>query len=119
MTNSRPLQVLENFNRYPGQICISTITLTELIHGVEKSNGPGHNLRVLQDFIGRLTVLEFGIEAAGHYGNIRTVLERMGTPISVNDLYIASHARSEALTLVTNNTKEFQRIEGLRLENWI
>ena len=76
-------------------------------------------MRVLQDFIGRLTVLEYGIEAAGHYGNIRTVLERMGTPISVNDLYIASQARSEASTLVTKNTKGFRRIEGLRLDNWI
>ena len=98
---------------------ISSITLAELIHGVEKSARPDHNLRQVEDFTSRLTVLEYGNKAAAHYGDIRTVLERKGTPISVNDLHIAGHVRSEGLTLVTNNLKEFERVEALRLDNWV
>jgi tRNA(fMet)-specific endonuclease VapC len=64
-------------------------------------------------------MLEYGYKAAAHYGDIRAALERKGAPIGVNDLHIAGHARSEGLTLVTNNLKEFERVEGLRLENWV
>jgi len=115
----RPPEVLATFNQHAGQLCISSITLAELIHGVEKSARPDHNLRQVEDFISRLTVLEYGNKASAHYGNIRAVLERKGTPIGVNDLHIAGHARSEGITLVTNNMKEFERVEGLRLENWV
>ena len=115
----RPPEVLATFNQHAGQLCISSITLAELIHGVEKSAKPDHNLRQVEDFISRLTVLVYGIKASAHYGNIRAVLERKGTIIGVNDLHIAGHARSEGVTLVTNNMKEFERVEGLRLENWI
>ena len=100
-------------------MCISSITLAELLHGVEKSAKPEHNLQQVEDFVSRLTVLEYGNKAAAHYGDIRTVLEREETPIGVNEFHIASHARSEGLTLVTNNFNEFQRVAGLRLENWI
>jgi len=115
----RPPEVLSIFNQHAGQLCISSITLSELMHGVEKSVKVDHNLRQVEDFISRLTVLEYGNKAAAHYGNIRAVLERTGKPIGVNDLHIAGHARSEGLTLVTNNLKEFNRVEGLRLENWV
>ena len=115
----RPPEVLATFNQHVGQLCISSITLAELIHGVEKSAKADHNLRQVEDFISRLTVLEYGSKAAAHYGNIRAMLERKGTPIGVNDLHIAGHARSEGVTLVTNNMKEFERVEGLRLENWV
>ena len=115
----RPPEVLATFNQHADQLCISSITLAELIHGVEKSARPDHNLRQVEDFISRLTVLEYGNKASAHYGNIRAVLERKGTPIGVNDLHIAGHARSEGITLVTNNMKEFERVEGLRLENWV
>ncbi|MCP4045631.1 MAG: type II toxin-antitoxin system VapC family toxin [Gammaproteobacteria bacterium] len=115
----RPQEVLATFNQHAGQLCISSITLAELIHGVEKSAKPDHNLRQVEDFISRLTVLEYGTKASAHYGNIRAVLERKGTPIGINDLHIAGHARSEGMTLVTNNMKEFERVEGLRLENWV
>ena len=80
---------------------------------------PEHNLQQVEDFVSRLTVLEYGNKAAAHYGDMRAVLERKGTPIGVNDLHIAGHARSEGLTLVTNHFKEFERVAGLRLENWI
>ena len=115
----RPLSVLEVFNRHAGQMCISSITLAELFHGAEKSSKPDHNLRQIEDFVSRLEVLEYGSKAASHYGDIRTVLERKGTPIGVNDLHIAGHARSEGLTLVTNNLREFERVDALRLDNWI
>lgn len=115
----RPIDVLESFNRHAGQMCISSITLAELLHGVEKSAIPEHNLRQVEDFVSRLEVLEYGSKAAAHYGDIRAELERKGSPIGVNDLHIAGHARSEGLILVSNNLQEFERVEALRLENWI
>lgn len=115
----RPVEVLNTFNQSAGQLSISSVTLAELIHGVEKSARPEHNLRQVEDFVSRLLVLDYGQKAAAHYGDMRAVLERKGTPIGVNDLHIAGHARSEGLTLVSNNLKEFQRVEGLRLENWV
>ena len=114
----RPIELLEIFNRHVGQMCISSITLAELLHGVEKSAMPDHNLLQVEDFISRLEVLTYGSKAAAHYGEIRADLERKGTPIGVNDLHIAGHARSEGLTLVSNNLREFRRVEALRLINW-
>jgi tRNA(fMet)-specific endonuclease VapC len=115
----RPLEVLETFNTHAGHLCISAITLSELLHGAEKSAQIEHNLRQVEDFISRLEVLPYGLKAAAHYGEIRADLERSGTPIGVNDLHIAGHARSEGLVLVTNNLKEFERVKALRLENWV
>jgi tRNA(fMet)-specific endonuclease VapC len=114
----RPVELLDVFNRHAGQMCISSITLAELLHGVEKSSMPDQNLRNVEDFISRIEVLEYGSKAAAHYGEIRADLERKGLPIGVNDLHIAGHARSEGLTLVTNNLREFERVNGLRTTNW-
>jgi len=115
----RPIEVLDIFNLHAGQMCISSITHAELLHGAEKSAKPEHNLRQVEDFVSRLEVLDYGSKAAAHYGDIRADLERKGTPIGVNDLHISGHARSEGLTLVTNNLKEFERVEALRLDNWV
>jgi len=115
----RPIEVLAVFNRHTGQMCISSITLAELLHGAEKSARPEHNLHQIEDFVSRLDVLEYGSKAAAQYGDIRADLERKGTSIGVNDLHIAGHARGEGLTLVTNNLREFERIEALRLDNWV
>ena len=115
----RPLEVLETFNRNAMAMSISSITFAELIHGVEKSNKPEKNMAAVQDFTSRLKVIEYDRSAAMHYGEIRANLERKGTPIGVNDLHIAGHARSKGFILVTNNLKEFDRVEGLRLENWV
>jgi tRNA(fMet)-specific endonuclease VapC len=115
----RPIEVLDTFNRHVGQTCISTITLAELLHGAEKSAKVDHNLRQVEDFVSRLVVLDYGSKAAAHYGDIRSVLERKGLTIGVNDLHIAGHARSEGLTLVTNNLREFERVEAMRLDNWL
>lgn len=115
----RPIEVLDVFNLHAGQMCISSITHAELLHGAEKSAKPEHNLRQVEDFVSRLEVLEYGSKAAAHYGDIRADLECKGTPIGVNDLHIAGHSRSEGLTLVTNNLKEFERVDALRLDNWV
>jgi len=114
----RPPQMLSVFNEHAGQMCISAVTLAELIHGAEKSERKAHNLAQVEDFVSRLVVLDYTPKAAAHYGDIRADLERKGTPIGVNDLHIAGHARSEGLVLVTNNLREFERVEGLRLEDW-
>ena len=115
----RPIDVMEIFNRHAGQMCVSSITLAELLHGIEKSTRPERNLRQVEDFVSRLEMLEYGGKAAAHYGDIRADLERKGMPIGVNNLHIAGHARSEGLTLITNNLREFKRVEALRLDNWI
>ena len=115
----RPLHVLDIFNRKAEMMCVSSITEAELLHGAEKSQLREHNLRQVADFLSRLDVLPYTSKAAGHYGEIRADLERKGTPIGINDLHIAAHARSEGLVLVSNNLREFERVPGLRLENWL
>ena len=116
---NRPLNVLKRFNEHVGQMAISSITLAELLHGCEKSQKVEHNTRQVEDFCSRLEVLDYGDKAAQHYGSIRSELEKKGQVIGVNDLHIAGHARSESLILVSNNLKEFERVSGLRTENWI
>ncbi len=115
----KPITVLDIFNNHVGQMCISSITLAELLHRVEKSTQPQQNLHRVEDFVSRLDVIDYGPKAAAHYGDIRANLERRGTPIGVNDLHIAGHARSEGLTVVTNNLQEFERVEALRCINWL
>tara|TARA_B100000780_G_scaffold272202_1_gene234096 strand:- start:271 stop:678 length:408 start_codon:yes stop_codon:yes gene_type:complete len=115
----RPIEVLDLFNQHVGQMCISSITLAELLHGAEKSERTEHNLHQIEDFVSRLDVLEYGKKSATHYGSIRADLEQKGTIIGVNDLHIAGHARSEGLTLVSNNLREFERVDGLLIENWV
>ena len=115
----RPESLLSRFNENASHLAISAITLSELLHGAEKSSQPQRTLSVVEDFCSRLDVLDYGAKAAQHYGQIRSALERRGTPIGVNDLHIAAHARSEGLTLVSNNLREFERVEGLLYENWI
>ena len=115
----RPRPMLESFNRHAGHLAISAITLSELLHGVEKSAAPERNLAVVENFCSRLDVLPYGSKASVHYDQIRAGLERQGLPIGVNDLHIAAHARSEGLTLVSNNLREFQRVDGLMLENLV
>ena len=115
----RPMEVLDTFNKFAGTLCISSVTFAELCHGVEKSALPEHNRRQVEDFVSRLEILPYGEKAAAHYGDIRATLERQGKIIGVNDLHIAAHARSEGLVIVTNNLKEFERVAGLRTENWL
>ena len=116
----RPLQVLEIFNRDHGRMAVSSITLAELVHGAEKSSDVSRNTAVVEDFVSRLAVLPYDDKAAWQYGNIRATLEKSGQPIGINDLHIAAHhARSNGLALITNNLREFARVPGLLLENWV
>jgi len=115
----RPIELMGLFNENAGRMAISAITLSELFHGAEKSAKVAQNLAVVEEFASLLEVLPYTAKASQHYGAIRSSLERSGRPIGVNDLHIAAHARSEGLTLVTNNLGEFERVPGLLLENWV
>lgn len=115
----RPIEVLGLFNEHAGRMAISTITLSELYHGAEKSAQVSQNLEVIEEFSSLLEVLPYTAKASAHYGSIRSALEKAGQPIGVNDLHIAAHARSEGLVVVTNNVSEFARVPGLMVENWV
>lgn len=115
----RPVEVMPIFNANAGRMAISAITLSELMHGAEKSSKVSENLAVIEDFCSRLEVLPYGSKAAQHYGAIRAGLEKIGQPMGVNDLHIAAHARSEGLVMVTNNVGEFARVPALQVENWV
>lgn len=115
----RPIEVMGIFNENAGRMAISAITLSELFHGAEKSAKVAQNLAVVEEFASLLEVLPYTAKASQHYGAVRTALEKAGRPIGVNDLHIAAHARSEGLTLVTNNLTEFERVPGLLTENWV
>lgn len=112
-------KLIERFNRLAGHICISAITLAELHYGVENSDRRMGNLETLNSLVGRVSVLPFSADAAFHYGQLRVELQKAGTPIGPYDMLIGAHARSEGLTLVTNNEREFRRISGLQVENWV
>ncbi|MDQ7914303.1 tRNA(fMet)-specific endonuclease VapC [Pseudomonas sp. 102515] len=116
---NRPVSVREAFTRHQGQLCISTITLMELIYGAEKSSSPERNLAVIEGFAARLEVLKYGHEAAAHTGQLRAELARLGQQIGPYDQMIAGHARSMGLIVVTNNRREFDRVPGLRVEDWV
>lgn len=115
----KPPQVRELFNRHQGQLCISTITLMELMYGAEKSAYPEKNLAVVEGFAARVEVLDYDTLAAEHTGQLRAELAKVGTPIGPYDEMIAAHARSQGLVVVTNNVAEFERVPGLRIEDWI
>lgn len=102
-----------------GDVGMSAITLAELEHGVEKSAKPGQNRIALNLFCAPMEILPFDDAAASAYGRIRADLERRGQLIGPMDLLIAAHALSAGVILVTNNEREFRRVKGLRVENWV
>lgn len=115
---NRPPYLREIFNAEAQHLSVSAVALAELMFGAEKSANPTDNLNIVEHFAARMPVLSFDEKAASHYGQIRATLERAGTPIGPYDLMIAGHARSEGLVLVTNNSREFERVDGLRVEDW-
>ncbi|MYL22364.1 tRNA(fMet)-specific endonuclease VapC [Halomonas alkaliantarctica] len=115
----RPQEVRETFKLHHGQMCISSVTLMELIYGAEKSAFPERNLGVVEGFAARLDVLDYDEAAAAHTGQLRAEQAKAGKPIGPFDQMIAAHARSKGLTLVTNNMREFQRVPGLRTQDWV
>lgn len=118
--NARPEVVLKRFRQYdPGDLCISAITMAELEYGVQNSSRPDRNRLALLVFLSNIDVIPFGAEAARAYGRIRYDLKEKGNLIGGNDLLIAAHARSLGYTLITNNTREFNRVEGLLVDHWV
>ncbi|CAB3739662.1 type II toxin-antitoxin system tRNA(fMet)-specific endonuclease VapC [Achromobacter kerstersii] len=115
---NKPDVVRQAFNQRHAQLCVSAITAMELAYGAEKSAAVARNQAVVEGFLARLDVLDYDLAAADSTGQLRAELARAGTPIGPYDAMIAGHARSRGLILVTNNTREFARVPGLRLEDW-
>ena len=119
LIKKRPHQVLEKFDAYSvGEIGVSSITVAELQNGVRKSQHPVKNQQALQQFLLPLVIADFDEQAAIAYGEVRAVPEAQGTPIGPLDTLIAAQAISLGVTLVTNNVREFSRVQGLRFDNW-
>ena len=115
----KPAEVFHRLMEHdPSDICISSITYGELMHGVEKSRAKEKNHLALLLMLSGIEIVDFDSTAAEHYGKIRADLEHSGEPIGVMDTLIAAHARSMGYTVVTNNTREFTRVTGLKIENW-
>lgn len=115
----KPEQVFIRLQEHdPMDICISSVTYAELVHGVEKSKAVEKNRVALALLFANIEIMNFDSLAAESYGKIRADLEKAGTPIGPLDTMIAGHAKALGYTVVTNNTKEFERVKGLKLENW-
>jgi tRNA(fMet)-specific endonuclease VapC len=119
LVKRRPSRLLERFNRHSGQIAVSTITVSELYFGAEKSGRQAENFAALELFFSGLAILPFPKDTALHFAQIRVALQKAGTPIGPYDMLIGAQARAEGLVLVTKNEREFRRIPGLHVENWI
>ena len=102
----------------PQDVCVSSVTYAELVHGVEKSAAVEKNRLALSMLLANIEILDFDVDAADCYGKIRADLEKKGTPIGPLDMMIAGHAMSMGDTVVTNNVKEFSRVPDLKIENW-
>ena len=102
----------------PENVCISSVTYAELVHGVEKSVAVEKNRIALSLLLSNIEIVSFDVNAANEYGAIRADLEKKGTPIGPLDMMIAGHAKSLGYTVVTNNIREFSRVKGLKIENW-
>lgn len=117
--NQRPIEVMARFRQERiGDIGVSSLTAAELAYGVEKS-GSARNIQALDKFLAPLEIAAFDEMAFRHYGRLRADLERRGQPIGSMDMLIAAHALALDAILVTNNTREFERVDGLRLDNWV
>ena len=115
----KPDIVIKKFLSHdPEEICISAITYAELMHGVEKSMAVEKNRVAMSLFLSPITILQFDERAAEEYGRIKAELEKKGTPIGPMDTLIASHTKSRGLIIVTNNTRKFNRVAGLTIEDW-
>ena len=117
---NKPLSVKERLKEFEiGELCISIITVSELMYGVYKSEQTKRNLQALEGFLIPFEIVDYDYAASAEYGKIRVNLEKQGQVIGGMDMQIAGHALALDAILVTNNIKEFERVEGLRLDNWI
>ena len=116
----KPMSVLRKFESLPlGSVAISLVTYGELEFGARRSNNSKRALDILDEIAAYIPVLPMPIDAAKEYADIRANLSAKGIPIGNNDLWIAAHARTLCHTLVTDNVREFERVENLKLENWV
>lgn len=116
----QPVSVLEKFEQLPlGSVSMSLVTYGELEYGALRSNNSEKALNILEELINYIPVLPIQPDVAKHYAEIRADLATKGTPIGNNDLWIAAHARALGHILVSNNIKEFERVENLKFENWV
>jgi len=116
---NRPKKVRDAFKKHADYLAMSTVTLGELIYGAEKSTQSVRHLADIEALAARMDVVPFDSQAAIHFGQVRAELSKSGKLIGPFDLMIAGHARSRGLILVTNNLREFKRVPGLRVENWV
>ncbi|AHJ12585.1 putative toxin protein, VapC-like [Sulfurospirillum multivorans DSM 12446] len=117
---NKPQSVLDELKKCNvGDIILSSITVSELIYGAHKSQFVEKNLKAIEHFLIPFDVAEYDYKAALEYGKLRASLEKKGQPIGSLDMLIAAHAKSLDMVLVTNNMKEFERVEGLNVENWV
>ncbi len=117
---NRPQSVKEKFLEFKiGELCLSSITVSELFFGAYKSNYVEKNIKAIESFLIPLEIVNFDYRASNEYGKIGASLEKQGRIIGNMDMQIAAHAKSLNLILVTNNTKEFQRVDDLKLDNWV
>jgi tRNA(fMet)-specific endonuclease VapC len=115
----KPAEVIAALQKIdPCDVCVSSVTYADLVHGVEKSNAVEKNRLALTLFLSNIEIKNFDADAAEKYGRIRADLEKRGTPIGPLDMMIAGHAAATDCVVVTNNTKEFSRVEGLKIVNW-
>ena len=120
LIRGKPPRVLDRLREVDiHTIAVSSITVAELQYGVAKSARPEQNALALGAFLAPLGVEPFDDAAAAHYGPVRAELERAGTPVGSLDLLIAAHALALGRTVITNNIREFARVTGLKVENWV
>lgn len=117
--NERPPELRTQFNKHMGAMCISSISLAELHYGAANSRKPRQNLAEIESLCSHLSLVSFDEHAAEQYGLVRAALKRSGKLIGSNDLLIAAHAKSMGLVLVSNNDREFKRVNGLKVVNWV
>ena len=116
----KPQAAIERLRQIPfNELYISAITIAELEYGIRKSSFPDKNQSALNEFLTPFSLLDFDRSATIEYGIIRSELEKKGIPIGPLDMLIAAHAKSLNFTLVTNNEREFSKVNGLHVENWI
>jgi tRNA(fMet)-specific endonuclease VapC len=120
LIKKKPLEVIKRLSELEiNEVGISSITLSELEYGVEKSSNPEKNKIALIEFLSMIEIYNYDDKAAKEYGKIRTDLERKGKIIGSLDMLIAAHAKSRDFILVTNNEEEFRRVKELLIENWV
>lgn len=120
IAKNQPIFVRERFERHSQQeLAMSTVTLGELRFGAEKSQARERAMATIEQLAQMIQPCPLPMAAAEHYGSIRAALQKQGLPIGNNDLWLAAHARAEGWILVTNNVREFARVPGLQVENWV